>query len=70
MKDELDLRKEFEAWVTSPPYERDISRWPMDESKYAWPGQYGDIGVQLAFEAWCESAAANSGVNREAEMKR
>jgi len=28
----------FEAWVTSPPYERIISRWPADE--YAWPGQY------------------------------
>jgi hypothetical protein len=27
----------------------------MDETKYAWPGQYKDIAVQLAWEAWSEA---------------
>ncbi len=46
----------FEAWIGEPPYERDTSRWPNDETKHAWPGQYQDIEVQLAWEAWVESA--------------
>lgn len=27
----------------------------MDEARYAWPGQYVDIEVQLAWEAWQEA---------------
>lgn len=49
-------RRSFEDWIGGPPYERDLYRWPMDETKYAWPGQYKDIAVQLAWEAWCEAA--------------
>jgi hypothetical protein len=49
-------RRSFESWIGGPPYERDLYRWPMDETKYAWPGQYKDIAVQLAWEAWCEAA--------------
>lgn len=45
-------RSSFEKWITQPPHERDIYRWPMDETKHAWPGQYKDIAVQLAWEAW------------------
>ena len=51
-------RRSFEEWIGGPPYELDVYRWPMDETKYAWPGQYKDIAVQLAWEAWCESANA------------
>ncbi len=46
----------FEDWIGNPPYERDTSRWPNDETRHAWPGQYQDIEVQLAWEAWVESA--------------
>lgn len=49
-------RRSFEEWVSGPPYEREVLRYPQDETKYAWPGQYKDIAVQLAWEAWCEAA--------------
>jgi hypothetical protein len=49
-------RRSFEDWIGGPPYERDLYRWPMDETKHAWPGQYKDIAVQLSWEAWCEAA--------------
>ena len=45
-------RSSFEQWISGPPYERDLHRWPMDETNHAWPGQYKDIAVQLAWESW------------------
>lgn len=48
-------RKLFEQWISSSPYERDVDRWPNDETKHAWPGQYKDIAVELAWEAWCHA---------------
>lgn len=45
-------RSAFEAWITAPPIERNIERWPDDERKSAWPGQYCDYATQLAWEAW------------------
>lgn len=50
-------RTAFEDWIGGPPYERDLTRYPEDETKFAWPGQYKDIAVQLAWEAWRESQA-------------
>ena len=50
------MRKAFESWITQPPYEREVLRYPDDETKYAWPGQYRCIAVQLAWEAWQEAA--------------
>lgn len=49
------MRLCFEQWISAPPYEREIDRWPLDEARYAWPGQYQDIAVQLAWEAWEEA---------------
>ena len=49
-------RRSFEEWISAPPYEHEVLRYPEDETKYAWPGQYRNIAVQLAWEAWCESA--------------
>ena len=49
-------RSAFEAWISAPPYERSTHRWPDDGTK-AWPGQYSDYPVELAWEAW--KAAAN-----------
>ena len=49
------MRADFENWISSPPYEKDIRRFPNDEKHFAWPRQYRDIVVQLAWEAWQES---------------
>lgn len=49
-------RDRFEAWITAPPFEKDIARSPHDQTKFAWPGQYRSYEVQLAWEAWCEAA--------------
>jgi hypothetical protein len=53
------VRLSFEQWISGPPYERDLHRWPMDETKHPWPGQYRDIDVQLAWESWQVSACFN-----------
>jgi len=42
-------RAAFEAWITAPPYEKSVSRQPRDA---AWPGQYWDYQVQIAWDAW------------------
>lgn len=44
-----DARAEFEAWITSPPYEKPVTANP-DSS--GWPGQYRAYEVQLAWEAY------------------
>lgn len=48
------LRVAFESWISQMPYERSVDRWPDNEIEFAWPGQYKDISVQLAWEAWQE----------------
>lgn len=50
---ELQQRRRFEAWISGLPYERSIVKIPSDG--YAWPGQYRDIGVRLAWESWQEA---------------
>lgn len=52
--EETIRREAFEQWIVASPYERDIARWPNNEREFAWPGQYKDIVVQLAWEAWVE----------------
>jgi hypothetical protein len=46
-----DLRQRFEAWITSPPFEKSIERYPDDETRFSWPGNYCDINVELAWQA-------------------
>ena len=53
-------RSSFEQWISAPPHERDIYRWPQDESKHARPGQYKDIAVQLAWDAWQQAQNESS----------
>ena len=44
-----ECRKQFEAFITAPPFERKIKRnGPMSE----WPGTYNDYPVELAWCAW------------------
>lgn len=48
-------RQVFEDWVSSPPYEYAVCRFADDPAAEAWPGNYVNIGVQLAWDAWQES---------------
>lgn len=45
-------QERFEVWVTNPPFERSVTKHGAES---AWPGNYKDISVQLAWEAWQES---------------
>lgn len=49
------LRKEFEAWISKPPFEKIVARHSENGS---WPGNYRDYGVQLAWCAWQDSRLA------------
>lgn len=52
MTNRADLRNRFEKWVSAPPREYDVTRYPQDTNEpSAWPGQYKHIAVQLAWEA-------------------
>ena len=44
-----DMRKQFEAWISAPPFERDPVRYGGNT---AWPGSYIDLDIDLAWQAW------------------
>ena len=46
------MREEFEKWISSPPFERSVDRYPEDAEKFAWPGNYKDLDVDLAWFTW------------------
>lgn len=56
-KSEDLIREAFEKWISSPPYEKDIDRFPDDPVKHAWPGNYKNIDVELAWNAWSEQSS-------------
>lgn len=56
-------RAAFEAWISAPPYEREVERFG-DGS--AWPGNYRELDVDLA---WCAWSAAIS-LTRERTKER
>ena len=45
-------REAFEKWISQPPYEKDITKYPDDPEFAAWPKCYRDISVQIAWDAW------------------
>ena len=47
-------RAAFEAWISSPPYEREVERFGEHS---AWPGNYRELDVDLAWCAWSEAMA-------------
>ena len=49
------LRAAFESAITSPPYEKSVARFCEFE---AWPGNYRDIAVDLAWCMWQEASRA------------
>ena len=48
-------REQFEAFITAPPFEREVGRWE-ESADVAWPGQYREYEVELAWCAWQERA--------------
>jgi hypothetical protein len=48
-------REAFEKEITRFPYEKDVRRFP-DNDRQAWPGNYRDIDVDLAWQMWQERA--------------
>lgn len=53
MTAETTERDRFEAWIAAPPYERTTRRYRQDGEM--WDGQYVDLTVQVAWEAWQEA---------------
>jgi hypothetical protein len=47
-------RAAFEAWISSPPYEREVERFGENS---AWPGNYRELDVDLAWCAWLAAMA-------------
>jgi hypothetical protein len=65
-----ELRAAFEAWVSAPPFERQIGRYPEKGLCSALAGIYHDLEVNLAWEAWKEAterAEASRAVDRHME---
>lgn len=54
---EQEMRDAFEKWVSSPPFEYSVSRYPNDPMQYSWPGSYKYLTVELAWSAWKESSS-------------
>lgn len=50
-----EQRKAFEAWISAPPLEKDVRRYPQEPERFAWPGVYRVYEVQVAWEAWQEA---------------
>lgn len=53
--DEAKERERFERWISGPPYELSVVRYPSSVHMTSWPGQYRDINVERAWEAWCQA---------------
>jgi hypothetical protein len=48
------MREKFEETIKNSPYEYRIERWG-EGAENAWPGQYKDPIVQMAWELWVEA---------------
>jgi hypothetical protein len=53
---ENEMREQFERWISSAPYEMPVVRFPDEPENYAWPGNYKNIAVELAWQAWQEAS--------------
>ena len=45
----MTSRERFEAFISAPPFEKDIGRHLPNSS---WPGQYLDYEVEISWEGW------------------
>lgn len=53
-------RAAFEAAISASPYERSVARFPNDARQFAWPGEYRDIAVSLAWHMWQARASQSA----------
>ena len=63
---DVNVRDQFEAWISAPPFEHSIERCPTDGT-HAWPGSYRVLSVDLAWQAWkaaCEFALKDAAKKR------
>jgi hypothetical protein len=47
-------RAAFEAWISAPPFEREVERFGENS---AWPGNYRELDIDLAWQAWSAAMA-------------
>lgn len=65
----MSEQEKFEAWIKSTPFEHDVARYPNQPTRFAWPGQYKDLAVQLAWCAWQEAVKPTESEKEEAAMR-
>ena len=60
--DSLDglVRHNFERWISGPPFEYSIERFPENPSIFGWPGNYKNVAVDLAWAAWQDAWSENA----------
>lgn len=51
------MRRDFEAWISAPPFELSVRRRSLDPKRTGWPGSYIERETWIAWEAWQEAAA-------------
>lgn len=60
-----DMRADFEALISAPPYDHNCERWPDDRAAAPWPGQYRRYKTELAWQFWRAALAAKREVQPE-----
>ena len=53
----MNDREAFEKWISGPPYELSIARYPNDPTRYGFPSTYREHDVDLCWLAWQEAIA-------------
>lgn len=61
------MRETFEEIISASPYEKEIDRFPDDATRHAWPGNYRDINVQLAWDVLCDVVLSGSKLVKDEE---
>jgi len=54
------VRHNFERWISGPPFEYSIERFPENPSIFGWPGNYKNVAVDLAWAAWLDAWSENA----------
>lgn len=57
-----EAREHFERFIAAAPFEKSIERHPESS---AWPGNYKDMSVSLAWHSFCEGYRMRKGGGNE-----
>jgi len=60
-------RDQFEAWISSPPFERTTQRFA---SNHIWRGDYVDTSVSIAWHAWKAASEENAKLRQELALHK